>query len=271
MRRAPHPALRAFVDPYVGYRHRTAGPGLHRGMPSDRLTVVLAFDDPLDLAWHLQEETRGRYWALASGLHRVPVDIRHDGLQHGIQLGLTPLGCRALLGVPAADLARALIPLDDLLPLPAYDELPGATWERRFALLDRVLLAAVAAHEPARLPHVELDRAWALVEGSGGTVRVADLATAVGWSRRRLGDRFRSEFGLTPKEAARVTRFDRSRHLVDAGITLAEVAAAAGYADQPHLNREWREIAGYSPREYLCAERPFVQDADRAHAAVSAP
>jgi transcriptional regulator GlxA family with amidase domain len=164
-----------------------------------------------------------------------------------------------------------MVSLDDLLPLPAYDEMVGATWEERFAVLDRALLAAVAAHAPARLPHPELERAWSLVEGSGGTARVADLAAAVGWSRRRLGGRFRAEFGLTPKEAARVTRFDRSRQRVAAGLPLAEVAAVSGYADQPHLNREWREISGYSPREYLRAEHPFVQDPASPIAAVSVP
>jgi len=271
LRRSPHPALRAYVDPYIGYRHRAPVPGRHRGMPSDRLTVVIAFDEPIDLAWHGHEETRGRYWGLASGLHSVPVDIRHDGRQHGLQLGLTPLGCRALLGVPAAALARTLVSLDDLLHLPAYDELVTATWEERFAVLDRALLAAAAAHSPARLPHPELARAWSLVERTGGTARVADLASAVGWSRRRLGGRFRAEFGLTPKEAARVTRFDRSRQRVAAGQPLAEVAAVSGYADQPHLNREWREISGYSPREYLRAEHPFVQDPASPVAAVSMP
>lgn len=271
LRRRPHPALRAYVDPYIGYRHPAPAPGRHRGMPSDRLTVVIAFDEPIDLAWHGYEDTRGRYWGLASGLHSIPVDIRHGGLQHGLQLGLTPLGCRALLGVPAADLARAMVSLPDLLPLPAYDEMAGATWEARFAALDRALLAAVAARAPARLPHAELERAWSLVERSGGTTRVADLAAAVGWSRRRLGERFRAEFGLTPKEAARVTRFDRSRQRVAAGLPLAEVAVVSGYADQPHLNREWREIAGYSPREYLRAEHPFVQDPAAPTAAVSVP
>jgi transcriptional regulator GlxA family with amidase domain len=49
------------------------------------------------------------------------------------------------------------------------------------------------------------------------------------------------------------------------------VAVVSGYADQPHLNREWREISGYSPREYLRAERPFVQDPAAPTAAVSVP
>ena len=269
--RAPHPALRAYVDPYVGYHHRAAGPGRHRGMPSDRLTLIVAFDEPLDLAWHGSEETRRSFWMMASGLHSRAVDIRHGGVQHGIQVSLTPLACRALLGIPAGAIARDLVDLDAVLPeFDAYDDLPDAGWDQRFAALDGALLAARGHRDQGCVRHPELDHAWALVERSHGTIRVAALADAVGWSRRRLSERFHAEFGVTPKEAARVTRFDHSRRQVTRGVPLAEAAAASGYADQPHLTREWRELCGYSPTEYLREELPFVQDRDPDEAGDSA-
>lgn len=87
-----------------------------------------------------------------------------------------------------------------------------------------------------------------------GRVRVTDLGDAVGWSRRRLSGRFYDEFGLTRKEASRVSRFDLSRRLVIRGVPLAQAAASSGYADQPHLTREWRDLSGYTPTEYLRAE-----------------
>ena len=75
------------------------------------------------------------------------------------------------------------------------------------------------------------------------------MARDVGWSRRRLHERFTGEFGVAPKEAARLHRFDHARRLVDAGRDLAAVAFEAGFADQAHLSREWRALTGRAPTQ----------------------
>lgn len=106
--------------------------------------------------------------------------------------------------------------------------------------------------------------AWRLVLGSGGTVPVTRLAAEVGWSRRHLAERFGQELGLSPKAAARIVRFERARHMLqrpDRG-TMADVAAACGYFDQPHLNRDFVELAGCPPGEWLAEELPSVQDGE---------
>jgi transcriptional regulator GlxA family with amidase domain len=105
-----------------------------------------------------------------------------------------------------------------------------------------------------------------LTTAGGGRLRVADVAARVGWSDRHLGDRFRAETGLSPKEAARVVRFDRARRLLAARVgagrppELAGLAADGGFADQAHLTREWRAFSGLSPTGWLRAELGFVQD-----------
>ncbi|MGN6330405.1 MAG: helix-turn-helix domain-containing protein [Motilibacteraceae bacterium] len=264
----PHPVLRPYVSDYVTYRHRSA-PGIHHGLPSGTLTLVLSFDDPVDLAWADRPQERARLWSMVSGLHTQPAHIHHDGRQHGIQLGLTPLGARALLGLPAGALARQVVDLADVLPLP-LEELASAADGERVRLLDASLRSVLTLGRGSGTAP-ELVHAWHLLSASRGTARVEDVAAAVGWGRRHLGRRFQAEFGLGPKQAARVLRFDRSRQLLHAGGKLADVAATAGYADQAHLSREWRELAGYSPTTYLRAEVPFLQDTgDAARAACSA-
>jgi hypothetical protein len=71
------------------------------------------------------------------------------------------------------------------------------------------------------------------------------------------------DVGLSPKVAARVVRFARATALLRSPRrpALAEVAAACGYYDQPHLNRDFVDLAGCPPGEWMAAELPSVQDA----------
>ena len=104
--------------------------------------------------------------------------------------------------------------------------------------------------------------AWSLLAGADGSIDIGAVAAAVGWSRRHLSEQFRREFGLPPKVMARVMRFERAKALLARrDPDLATVAAVAGYADQPHMNREWRELAGSTPAGWLRGEEfLFVQD-----------
>ena len=117
------------------------------------------------------------------------------------------------------------------------------------ALLSRRLLET---RPPAR------DVAYALrrLRASRGAVRIQTLAAEVGWSRRHLASRFHADVGLAPKAVARLARVEHAATLVRAGRPLADVAYPAGYADQPHFNREFRALVGCAPGEF-----PFVQDA----------
>ena len=255
--RAPHPALRGLVADYHGYHHAGLTAGVHHGLPSSTLTVVVAFDEPVDGAWADDPGSRDRHWAMVSGLHTRPALIRHSGFQHGVQLGLTPLGARLLLGMPAGALARELVPVDE----PAsYDALAGATtWEQRFELLDRLLLDRLARTD-GRPVRAELAHAWRRIQHARGAVRVDALAAEVGWSRRHLSERFTTEFGIGPKQAARIERFQRARLLLGRGAAPAAVAATCGYADQAHLTRDFRGLGGCTPVQWRREALSFVQD-----------
>lgn len=268
-RAAPDPRLRPFVGDYSGYRLRGFAPGVHIGMPSRALTVIITIDEPIELPVSSHPAQPGGRWdTLASGLTTRPCVIAHNGSQHGIQLALTPLGARALLGVPTAELGSWLVDLADLLGPRAVElrERLSATadWRTRFAILDEILLDQV---REARIDP-ELRRAWQLLTGSDRRPRVDRVAEEIGWSRRHLGGRFAAEFGISPKDAARLARFEASHRLLRTvatsprpGTTLAEVAVATGYYDQAHMAREWREMAGMPPSRWLAVEEfPFVQD-----------
>ncbi|MDP3892893.1 AraC family transcriptional regulator [Nocardioides sp.] len=267
----PSAALRGHVADLTAYDVVVPGPGTHRGLPSTGLTVVLPIDDPLDVGWSADPASRGAFEACVSGLHTESACIRHDGIQRGVMLSLTPAGCRALLGVPAAALAAQLVELTevahDLADLPEQlAEQSG--WRRRLRLVEDRLVSALSARDGSlrriEAGSAEVERAMVgLAEG----MRVGAVAHDVGYSRRHLGSLFRAECGVTPKEYQRIARFEKSRHRLAHEVrrwagapSLAAVAVACGYADQAHLTREWRELAGVPPTTWLREEFPFLQD-----------
>ncbi len=265
-RAAPAAPLRGLIAWYSGYRQDGVPPARHRGLPSPYLTLIITLDDPLTVARHPDPADRpGDYRTLLGGLHTTPALITHPGRQSGVQVQLSPLGSRALLGLPAGELAGRDLAAGDVLGQVA-DELhermrAAADWPARFAILDQLLLAQADLDQQVS---PDIAEAWRLLVRSGGQVRAGELAGRVGWSPRYLQRRLLTETGLTAKAAARVTRFDRARRILQqqaagAPATLADVAADCGYYDQAHLAREFRALAGCPPACWLADEFRNVQ------------
>ncbi|HEU5420458.1 MAG TPA: AraC family transcriptional regulator [Streptosporangiaceae bacterium] len=274
----PAPGLRPLIAHYSGYRDAGQPPGRHRGLPSPYLTVIFTLDEPLEVARHPDPgQAGGQFGTLAGGLHTAPALITHDGRQSGIQVALSPLGARTILGLPAGELASLDVEGSAVLGSLAeqvQDKIRAArSWAERFAAVDELLWARACA-SPAmtrggaadlargRGPGVspEVGCAWRRLMRTGGQTTVAQLAAETGWSDRHLRSRFQAETGLSPKAAARVIRFERARRLLmrraQAGTrpALAELAAECGYYDQAHLDREFRGLAGCPPTTWLAEE-----------------
>ena len=259
--RTPTAALRPFVELYRGYRLEGHPPGIHHGLPSRHLPVMVSFDRPVVSA------TGDARWAFAGGLHDRAATIVHDGNQHGMAIQLTPMGARAVFGLPGGVLAGTVVDLEDVLGAHArelYDRLAAASgWQTRFDIIDEVLVRAARRRlEDPPEPPSEVVRAWRLLVATGGGIEIGALAADVGWSRRHLSEKFGAEVGLSPKVAARVLRFERARHLLAMPTRpgLAAVAVACGYYDQAHFTREWTELAGCTPTRWIAEELPSMQD-----------
>lgn len=161
-----------------------------------------------------------------------------------VGLRFRPGALPRLLGVPAAELVDRRVPLTEVHPV-------------RHRPDDLVALAVrLAAESPRRQT-----APWSLPTLHHVTRRlatgaaVAGVADEIGWSTRTVQRQCEAVYGYGPATLRRVLRFRRAVALLRSGRAIADAAAAAGYADQPHLHREVRELAGTSVAELFASRR----------------
>ncbi|MFE0463181.1 helix-turn-helix domain-containing protein [Kitasatospora sp. NPDC058965] len=256
--RAWHPELRPYLRSYAGYFESVPAPYRVRVVPTGRAVLVLNLAAPFSQVQRVGEgDGSGRIGSLVVGMEDRPALLEHPGGQEAIRVEFSPLGAYRLFGLPMRELTNRAVELTEVLGPGGrwLVERLAATgdWRTRFDLLDAALLTRLAA---GPVPAPEVRRAWQLLARSGGSVPIARIADEVGWSHGHLVRRFTEQVGLPPKASARVLRFHRAVGMLGrGGCRLVDVALACGYADQAHLSREFRVLAGASPARVQAAGR----------------
>jgi AraC-like DNA-binding protein len=226
----------------------------------DRPVRVLP-DGCLDLLWS------SRSGLLVAGPDRTAhLSVSVPG-ERWVGLRLPPGTGPAVFGVPADELRDQRVPLADLWGRAAADlaDRVAAEDARGGAALGRPPAPAAPAFRGPSVAALLEEVALARLRAAGGPdplgrevaarlaagATVAATAAEVGLGARALHRRSRLLFGYGPKTLARILRMRRALDLAGAGTPLAEVAVLAGYADQAHLTREVKELAGVPPTRLL--------------------
>ncbi|WP_370617388.1 helix-turn-helix domain-containing protein [Mumia qirimensis] len=250
------PALDGLVAGVVGLSERAPGVVRRRQPAGTLLPLVFSFGNPLTIGPVADAAGAASYESFLAGLSSSPATTQFEDGQDCVQVYLTPIGARRILGVPGSQVAGRVLAVRDVGPrTDGYltERLRGATtWTERFDLVERVLLQQLEREvgAPAWVGWM-----WSQIAQSGGRVRIRDLVDRTGWSHRYVTTVFAEEIGLTPKRAAGIVRFERAA--ADLGrFPLAEIAARRGYADQSHLARDVARYAGETPSELAAAQRP---------------
>jgi AraC-like DNA-binding protein len=191
------------------------------------------------------------------------------GIVHGPQSsyyesGAKPAGCivgvafrpgaaGAILGAPITDFTDRHVTIDAMWGHRGEElreKLLAADGPRAvFGVLERELTKRLLL--PLKI-HPAVAHALGYHRDAWSPVRVADVQRAAGYSPRHFVALFRAAVGLTPKHFYRVKRFTTVLRRLADGYSegLADLAGSAGYSDQAHLTREFREFAGITPTQY---------------------
>ncbi|MEV6299611.1 helix-turn-helix domain-containing protein [Actinoplanes sp. NPDC051861] len=152
---------------------------------------------------------------------------RHHALRFGAGTG------PGVLGLPASEVLDQRVPLDALWPADEVRRIAEAT------------NPAAALQEAATRRWHDPDPVMVAVSAAAHDDRpVTEIASAAGLGERQLRRRSVAAYGYGPKTLHRIFRMRRAVALARAGRAFAEVAADTGYADQAHLSREVKALAG---------------------------
>jgi AraC-like DNA-binding protein len=225
--------------PDVGYRELPPPPGLEPYLAcawtkSGAARPVLP-DGCADVVWTGEALVVAGPATRASRPHVEP-----EATKLGVRFRMGAAG--PALGLPADELLDEVVPLSEIWrgPLEAPRDLDS-------------LVRTVARRLPPRDALDPLARA-AAVATARSEPGTAQLGRALGLGERQLLRRFTRAVGYGPRTLARVVRFQRFLALAETEpADLGRLAADAGYADQSHLTREARRLAGRTPLELIAA------------------
>ncbi|MFI6985917.1 helix-turn-helix domain-containing protein [Embleya sp. NPDC050154] len=217
--------------------------------------------DPLHLFHESRSAPAARttWHAMLAGLRASSIRGGYAGIAEAVEVEFTPLGAYMCLGLPLHHLTNDHMHPDAVLgagwSTGLTEQLAAVPdWEGRWRVVENALARRMA---DAPTPSPVVAEAWSRLRACHGRLSVKDLAAATGRGTRRLQMLFREQIGLPPQSVSRILRFQRALTLPPhACRSLADRAAACGYHDQAHMNRDFRDLAGLTPAQLrLLADR----------------
>ena len=246
---SPAPSLAEVVHRYSWWQETTQSFDTRRELAATSGVFIINLGNVLEIVdaggvLHRVQAGQG----FIGGIAESTSLSRSAGDMAGMQVRIPFANMGRLFRCPMSELANRVIRLDEVAgadaPTLGARLVEARTHDERWAMLDHFVCNRLAEIDTG------LDEAACLLAWLRKGRSVQRVADDLGWSRKRVAQRFFAATGLLPRAFARLVRFERFTALlqVQAGISLADAAAAAGYADQPHLTREVSRFAALTPR-----------------------
>lgn len=226
---APVPLLADRIDAF--WEH-SGGNRAHRILP----------DGCMDFVFDLE---RGVGW-LVGAMSAAELVRARPGTLFGVRF--LPGAAAAYVNEAASAFVDERVALEDVTPRGANLAERIASAPHRRAREGVIIEFLLDANARLRAPDARVRRAAALIAERSGAVTMREVAEVANVGERQLERLFHSHVGLAPKHYARIARLEHACQLLG-GATRpqAELAAHAGYADESHLLRDFRDLAGVTP------------------------
>jgi AraC-like DNA-binding protein len=254
----PAASLRSFVECYW-VAEGTVDPSApaQKIVPDGFTEIVFDYGDLYKFT-SSEGVTRIQSRAILAGQITKPVYLKPTGVSGVIGIKFKPTGIWKLFGWNMAPFT------DDAVDLKQF---PASTLEEFISKLiaqksvaDKIQVVEEILLQ--RLPEARRSVADDLVseiDASKGTIALADLQKKYTISTRKMERLFLEQVGLSAKRYARLVRFRHVFQLLQKSEwTKTEAAYLAGYFDQAHFNKEFKEFSGEDPGTYFSQHHEFA-------------
>ncbi len=259
----PPPPLNAYIKAY----YYCDAPVLYpreRIFPAPWLALLINFGGPF-IAYEANQTTP---FAVCTDSWWVGVRTTYHIVQwtapiRFLLVDFKPGGAAPFVRLPLADLHHRVAPSEALWGSFAHEIrerlATTPTVPAKFALLDRLLLSRLTS---APRGFAVVQQAMKHIVQAQGNLSIRGLSAQLGLSHKHLITQFKQVVGGTPKEIARIIRFDHillktnTAHPVD----WTDIAYQFGYTDQAHFSNDFASFTGDSPTSYWRLRRQIFAE-----------
>ena len=239
----PSLALRPFVSEYwLGlYNPLTR----YLALPDGSVDLVIEFNDT---------DAKSQLY----GTTTKPCNISILPQKHYIGIRFHPGQSRHFINLSSKELTDANESSEGILNFSLDGFTEQLPFEQIVLRLDSLLEDHLSHQQPEQ---GRIDDVIAIIKSSQGLVRIDEVATLYGKSRRQFERIFLDTVGVSPKFFSLITRFQNASVLVAqlSNTTLANIATDAGYSDQSHMNHDFKRMTGVSPMQFIREHDAFLQ------------
>lgn len=251
-----------FIEHLFYYEGYYAGHSMDKFLPDGSMDLLIDLTDAPKKLFHNEEgtlyTTYKRSWISGMKTEYILIDASVTSMA-GVHF--KPGGAFPFFNFPLSELKNKTIELDDLWDHQIHSVrdaiLNTAAIENKFSVLEDFCLKKIRKNYE---PHVLLTYAIDQLQQSPQLWTIEKLSGKAGITPKHLINLFKVHVGLSPRQFARIVKFQKLVKLVEQqrSIEWAPLAYECGYYDQSHFIKEFRSFSGINPSVYLSQRGEYM-------------
>lgn len=180
------------------------------------------------------------------------VKVTQEPLTSCLGIRLRPGALKFLTGFDAADLQNPVYALSDLLPDFSESIMESIESGKEQNDIVNYIYTFLQSFEGSENKVNYVDDFIKTVNSFSGIVSIKNFCDNYGVHKSTLEKRFKEYVGISPKSYCKIIRFKNALHQIHSSNSpLTQIGYDSGYFDQSHMIKDFKNILGITPTEYL--------------------